>query len=129
MTVVGLTGGTLAVVQATREQVSYSAVCFAGPSLDSANTTIGRPEATDRSTGAAGGRQRTDPIADCGFASKAGLIGQKTTPAGPNTADFPVPALVSCTLTNGVGAAFPRGNSKLSESSFCGALGLAAWHS
>lgn len=127
--VLGLTGGTLAVVHATQEQVSYSVQCFAGPSLNSSSTTIGHPEATDRTTETVAERPLTDPIADCTFAWKAGLIGQKTAPADPNSANFAVPDLVACTLTNGVGAGFPRGDSTLSDNAFCDGLGLTIWRS
>ena len=125
--ILGLTGGTLAVVQATQDQVSYSVQCFAGPSLDSSNTTISRPQATDRATGSGAARQRTSPSADCAFAWKAGLIGQRVAPSDPNSANYPVPELVGCTLTDGVGAGFPRGDSKLSDSAFCDTLGLTIW--
>lgn len=125
--ILGLTGGTLAVVQATQEQVSYSVQCFAGASLDSASTTIDRPQATNRVTGTNAARERTTPAADCAFAWKAGLIGQTASPVDPNSANYPVPDLVACTLTDGVGAGFPRGDSKLSDSAFCDALGLTTW--
>jgi hypothetical protein len=126
--VLGLTGGAVAVIQATHEQVAYSVQCFAGASLGSASTTVTVPEATDRTTGAAGSRPTTDPVADCADAWRSGLIGQASPPADPNTADFPVPDLVACTLRDGVGAGFPRGDSRLDDKAFCAVLGLAPWH-
>jgi hypothetical protein len=125
--VLGISGGSLAVVQATHEQVSYSVQCFAGASTESSSTTIGHPQVTDRVTGVNGQRQSADPIADCSFAWKAGLIGQKSAPADPNSANFPVPDLVACTLPDGVGAGFPRVDRKLSDHALCESLGLSVW--
>ena len=45
----------------------------------------------------------------------------------PNAANFPVPELVGCTLSNGVGAGFPRGDSTATSEEFCRDLGLTIW--
>lgn len=123
---VALTGGTIAVVQATQEQISYSIQCYEAASLNADFTTIGTPTATDSVTGEES-RDATDPVSTCGDIWRMGLIGQDAVPADPNTADFPVPELVGCTLNNGVGAGFPRGGSTATVEEFCQNLGLTVW--
>lgn len=121
-----LTGGTIAVVQASQDEVTYSVQCYEAASLDADFATVGSPTATDRKTGEAR-RDPTDPVSTCGDLWRMGLVGQEAAPADPNAADFPVPAIIGCTLSNGVGAGFPRGSSTSSDRNFCRDLGLAVW--
>jgi hypothetical protein len=124
---VALTGGAIAVVQASQEQVHYSARCFPTASITERYADVGVPRAVDRVTGQEAERLILDPVTACGDLWRMGLVGRDVAPADPNAADFPVPALVGCTLQNGVGAAFPRGASTLTEEEFCRDLGLAGW--
>jgi len=122
-----LTAGTIAVVQATREQINYSVLCYSGASTSSSYTTATDPTATNTKTGQTD-RKATDPVSVCGETWRMGLVGQKPDPQrDPNTANFPVPKLVACTTANGVGAAFPRGNSSATGTDFCNSLGLTPW--
>ena len=72
-------------------------------------------------------RDVLDPVTICGDLWRMGLVGQDAAPADPNTANFPVPELVGCTLANGIGAAFPRGDSTATSEEFCRDLGLTSW--
>jgi hypothetical protein len=123
---VALTGGAIAVVQATQDQVSYSVQCYDAASTNAHFTTVGTPIATDNVTGEES-RDATNPVTTCGDIWRMGLIGQDAAPADPNAADFAVPELVGCTLGNGVGAGFPRGDSTATSEEFCRDLGLAVW--
>lgn len=122
-----LTGGTIAVVQATQEQVDYSVRCYAAADLGSNFTDVARPIATDTTTGQQMPRQVLEPENACGDMWRMGMIGQEVAPTDPNAAHFPVPELVSCTLQDGVGAAFPRENNTALAEAFCRDLGLTAW--
>jgi hypothetical protein len=122
-----LTAGTVAVVQATHEQITYSVLCYSGASTSSSYTTAADPTATNTKTGQSD-RQAVDPVSVCGETWRMGLVGQKPDPQrDPNTANFPVPRLVACATANGVGAAFPRGASSATETDFCESLGLTPW--
>jgi hypothetical protein len=122
-----LTAGTIAVVQATHEQTTYSVLCYSGASTSSSYGTAADPNATNARTGQTD-RQAADPVSVCGDMWRMGLVGQKPDPQrDPNTANFPVPQLVACTTANGVGAAFPRGGSHASKADFCDSLGLTPW--
>lgn len=123
-----LTGGAIAIMQATPEQVSYSVQCYEGPSLSAKFTTVATPEALTETTGEVS-RYVTDPVTTCAAMWRMGLLGQATVPSDPNAADFPVPELVGCTLENGVGAGFPREGSTVPAVRFCDDLGLAVWGS
>ncbi len=123
---VALTGGAIAVVQATHEEVSYSVQCYDAASVNAHFTTVGTPIATDIVTGEES-RDATDPVATCGEMWRMGLIGQDAAPDDPSAADFTVPELVGCTLENGIGAGFPRGDSAATSEEFCQNLGLAIW--
>ena len=123
--VLSLTAGVVVVAMATPEQVSYSVNCYEKASLSSTYTTATDPEAT--SSNGTVTRTRTNPISSCAAMWKMGLLGQATPPSDPNTAHFPVPALVGCTMANGVGAGFPRGQSSDSDADFCSGLGLTPW--
>lgn len=121
-----LTGGTVAVVQATQEQITYSVTCYEEASLTSNYTTVASPLAVNTDTGDES-RDATDPVASCSEMWRMGLIGQDQPPTDPNAANFPVPELVGCTQSNGVGVAFPRRDSTASDVAFCQNLGLAIW--
>lgn len=121
-----LTGGAIAVIQATQEQVSYSVRCYSGSSLSADFTTVANPEATNLGTGEIS-RDRTDPVSTCGDIWRSGLLGQEITPSDPNGGDFPVPELVGCELDNGIGAGFPLEGSMASATTFCEDMGLQAW--
>lgn len=123
---VALTGGAIAVVQATQEQISYSVQCYDAASINANFTTVATPTATDNVTGEES-RDATNPVTTCGDIWRMGLIGQEAAPADPNAANFPVPELVGCTLSNGVGAGFPRGDSTATSEEFCRDLGLTIW--
>jgi hypothetical protein len=124
--VLGLTAGTIAVVNATQDQISYSVNCYSADSLTSSYTTVQSPTATNSATGQTD-RAVTDPVTTCTDMWRMGLIGQSTKPADPNSANFPVPDLVACALSNGVGAGFPRTDSTISDKDLCDSLGLAVW--
>ena len=121
-----LTAGGIAVLRASFEDVSYSVACYDGPGTYTAPVTVSAPApmATD---GTEAPRTRVDPVETCGEMWRMGLIGQEETPADPNAANFPVPALVGCVQANGVGAAFPRDDLPESDTLACGLLGLAVW--
>lgn len=114
---VALTGGAVAVIQATQEQIRTSVRCYAAPDLDARFTTAAIP--TDAA-------DAVDPVGLCGDMWRAGIIGQPVIPADPNTADYPVPDLVACTLQDGTGSGFPR-EGAASAQAFCRELGLAVW--
>ena len=99
-----LTGGTIAVVQATQEQIDHQVRCFEAADLGSNYTDVAEAIGIDSTTGR-----------------------QEVAPADPNVANFPVPELVGCALPNGIGAAFPRENHSTLAEDFCRDLGLTAW--
>ncbi|MEJ1229809.1 MAG: hypothetical protein WDM88_02860 [Galbitalea sp.] len=122
-----LTAGTVAVVQATQEQIGYSVICYSAASTSSDYATASDPTATNTVTGQTD-REAADPVSVCGDMWRSGLVGQKPdAQRDPNTANFPIPQLVACTTTDGVGAAFPREGSGATETDFCDSLGLAPW--
>jgi hypothetical protein len=47
----------------------------------------------------------------------------------PVRGDYPVPPLVACTSPTGTVAVFPNEGEPMSDTDFCGALGLADWDS
>lgn len=122
----GLTGGTIVVIQATQEVITYSVQCYEGASLSSDFITVGHSEATE-------GPIRevtpvpTDPVETCTDVWRRGLIGQETPLSDPNTPDLPAPEIVGCTLTDGIGAGFPIEDSTATAEDFCRSLGLAPW--
>jgi hypothetical protein len=123
-----LTAGTLAVVQATHEQTTYSVQCYSQASTSSTYGTASEPLPINSATGHAGTRAAVDPVSACGHMWREGLVGQQPDPQrDPNSANFPVPPLIACTLANGVGAAFPKGDSNDNQASFCDSLGLTPW--
>ncbi len=125
---VALTAGTLAVVQATHEQTTYSVQCYSQASTSSSYTTATEPIAVNTTTGQTADRPPSEPVSVCGGMWRMGMVGQKPDPnRDPNTANFPVPQLVACTLPNGVGAAFPKNGSSATEAEFCDSLGLTPW--
>lgn len=124
---VALTGGTIAAIQASQEDVDYSVQCFDAASMSATSTTVVLAEATDNETGEVVPRDAIDPAETCGEMWRMGFLGQESAPTDPNSANFPVPELVACVLDNGVGAVFPREDSTASSQSFCRDLGLAVW--
>lgn len=124
---VALTGGAIAVVQASQEDINYSARCFPTASISDQYADVGAAPATDIATGEEASRDVLDPVMICGDLWRMGLVGQDAAPADPNAASFPVPELVGCTLANGIGAAFPRGDSTATSEAFCRDLGLTSW--
>lgn len=124
-----LTGGTIAVVQATQEQIDHQVRCFEAADPDSNYTDVAEAISIDSNTGQQETRRVLDPETVCGDMWRMGLIGQEVAPADPNAANFPVPELVGCTLPNGIGAAFPRDNRSAPEQELCRDLGLTAWTS
>jgi hypothetical protein len=124
---IALTGGTIAAIQASQEDVDYSVQCFEAASRSAESTTVVLAEATDNETGEIVPRDAIDPAETCGEMWRMGFLGQESAPADPNAANFPIPELVACVLDNGVGAVFPREDSTASSESFCRDLGLAVW--
>ena len=124
--VLGLTAGTIAVVSASQEAISYSVNCYTADSLSAKYTTVASAEATNNATGQTD-RPKTNPVTTCADMWRMGVIGQPAVPKDPNTANFPVPDLVGCTLSNGVGAGFPRPDPTISNKELCDSLGLAVW--
>ena len=125
---VALTAGTVAVIQASHDQRTYSVQCYSQASTSSSFTTTVEGEATNSLTGQKAVRPVAEPLSVCGEMWRMGLVGQKPAPGqDPNTANYPVPQLVACTLSDGVGAAFPREGSIENQTDFCDALGLTPW--
>lgn len=122
-----LTGGTIAVVQATQEQIDHQVRCFEAADLGSNYTDVAEAIGIDSTTGRQEARRVLGPETACGDMWRMGLVGQEVAPADPNAANFPVPELVGCTLPNGIGAAFPRENHSTLAEDFCRDLGLTAW--
>lgn len=122
---IGLTGGTIAVVQASQHDIDTQARCYVGASLSADFIEVSQAAGIDNESGEVV-EEYTGLIELCGEMWRMGL-GQENPPADPNTGDFPKPELVGCTMPDGIGAAFPRGESTASDAEFCGALGLAVW--
>jgi hypothetical protein len=118
--VVALSAGTLIVTSSLLEQTT-TVSCYADASLEATAVSVQLPEN-------AGETQRPEPAVLCAASWRSGDLGQKDpVTTGPDQS-FPVPDLVSCTLGNDVGAAFPN-RKALSAKELCGALGLAEWDS
>lgn len=93
----GATAGTLAVVRASQEDITYSVSCYESADLNSRIAGAGNAQATDARTGQLQPRQTADPIELCQLMWRGGLLGQTQPPDDPNTASFPVPDLAACT--------------------------------
>ena len=119
-----LTGAAI-IVHATSEQIHYEVTCYEHASLSSDYAQAVSVLWID-DNGVAG-RTEVDPVATCGDMWRMGSLGQDVPPQDPNSANFPVPALVGCTLPNGASVGFPREGSTASDVDFCKKLGLAPW--
>lgn len=117
--VIATTGGAIiqhrAAVAAsnTRETRCYS-VADVGSDDSFKGTLSASATAADGSTAV------TDPIELCGGYWRAGIIqAGKPNAQNPSQSQYPVPALVACTLPSGVAAIFPG------DATLCDKLGLA----
>lgn len=121
---IALTGGTIAVVQATQSYIDSTVICYEEASLDSLE--LPAQSSVD------GQSVAIDPIEACAAVWRSGAfqdVHDGVVVPDPDAVDLPVPALVACTLPNGASAVFPREDDPSSASDFCAALGLAVWDS
>lgn len=119
--VLGLTGGTLAVLQASRAEIDGSVRCFAAGTTTAEYTTV----IEARIEGTAADAEFAERALDvCAAVWRVGILrdGEVTSPADPSRVDHPVPNLVACRLRDGVVGVFPA--DRAADADSCLPLGL-----
>ena len=124
--VIALGAGGLLGLRAAQEEIAYSVACYEGDSLTSRTVTFAAPP-TKGAQGQVVERPRVDPVSTCEEMWRIGVLGDTEQPENASTGEFPVPDIVGCVQTNGIGAGFRREFSSVSDQYFCARLGMRVW--
>lgn len=122
--VVALTAGGLIALRAAQDEIAYSVACYEGDSLTTRTVTFAAPP-TKGMDGEVLDRARVDPVSTCAEVWRLGVLGSGRPDV--RTGEFPVPDIVGCQQTNGIGAGLRREFSSVSDQYFCARLGMRVW--
>jgi hypothetical protein len=116
-----MTGGAIAVLQASPTEIDGTIRCFAAMDGDADYTTVVEAQAEGEVIDTAFSQHALDV---CAAMYRAGIVvdGTVVAPAVPSKVDYPVPDLVACTLRDGVVGVFPDENTTTGTP--CGYLGF-----